>query len=162
MADRLTAAQLAQLTGPTIVPRPRYSITIDGVDFGAYLVSVGSVKWRVANRHPRRSEGLAVPVLEVTLDNTSGLFRIGHPDGPWLTDEERIASVVRVTCTICSPAIVVNDFTGGAEEPSYSDSGEVRLGILHPLSMAEQRVWQREDQTSDWDTTTTTTRDATP
>lgn len=142
--------------------RPRYTLTIDGVDYSSRIISAGKVKWKLANRHPKRTGSISIPILSMRLDNTDGLFTIGNADGPWQTDEERRASVIVATVTICSPAKVVNSFTGSADEPFYDDAGEVELGIVHPLKMAEDRVWQREDSSSDWATGTTITRDKNP
>lgn len=162
MADRLTAAQLAQLTGPEVVPRPRYTLTIDSMDYSAYLIAPGKVKWQISNYHPLKQRGLRVPILPLKMDNRDGLFTVGNADGPWATQTEREESVVVLTVKVCSPAATVLSFTGGPRQPHYDDKGYCYLEVEHPLKMASERIWSREDSSESFQSTTTSSLDLTP
>jgi len=159
VADRLTAEQLAQCTGPSPMTRPRHTLTIDAVDYSDRLILSGKVKWKLTNRHPKRTGNIPIPIASLKMNNGDGLLTVGNAAGPWPTDEARRASVIVSTITICSPAKTVDSFTGSADEPFYDDDGNVEVGIVHPLKMAEDREWQRDDSTSDWNTVNTITRD---
>lgn len=162
MADRLTADQLAQLTGPEVVSRPRYTLTIDSVDYTDYLITAGKVKWQITNYHPLKQRALRVPILPLKVDNRDGLFTVGNASGPFTTETDRVEAVVVLTVKICSPALTVLSFTGGPRQPHYDDKGYCYLEIEHPLKMASERVWSREDSSESFYSTTTSTLDLTP
>lgn len=162
MSDRLTAEQLSQLTGPTITARPRHTLTIDSTDYSDRIIKMGRVKWQLFNRHPKKPGTFNVPVQTLVVDNRDGLFTVGNADGPWPTEEDRRTSKVQTTTTICSPAITINDFTGAVRPLTHASDGTLTLEIEHPLKLAHERVWKREDKTSDFQTSTTVDRTAAP
>ena len=162
MADRLNGSQIEQLTGPDVRAHVRHSLTIDGVDYSERIIKAGKVKWTLCNRHPKRQGSLVINTQSLILDNRDGRLTVGNTAGPWATEQDRLDSKCVARTKICSPALTVHDFTGAVRSLTQQSDGTLVLEIEHPLKMAHDRVWKREDKTSDFETSTTITRDATP
>ena len=153
MADRLTASEIEQLTGPDVLARPRYTLAIDAVDYASRIIKFGKVKWQLCNRHPKVPGKLLINAQSLVLDNRDGVFAIGSANGPWATEKERQESTVIAIMYIGSPRRCVHSFTGAVRSIMYQDNGTVVLEIEHPLKMAHDRRWKREDSSSDFNTT---------
>ena len=107
MADRLSAEQLAQLSGGHVQTHRVVTFTIDAVDYSDRLLKVGRRRDRIHNRHPNKEGNLATPVMSLKLNNIDGLLSVGNPDGPFPTDQARRDAVIVVTVSMCSPAKIM-------------------------------------------------------
>lgn len=150
MADRFTASQLEQLRTGDV--RATYKCELLNTALGTVDVSdrtskYGRSKTRLFNDHPKSRQGYLHPVAQVVLLNFDGYLNVGNAAGPWPTFEDFDESRVRITITVCDPAVTVLVYEGFAKRPQASSIGaDVKLDLLHPLSAAADTKWKREDR----------------
>lgn len=148
MADRLTAAQLADFTGLVMNKKVTRVATIDNDSISATVITDlvkewGSIKYELFNKHPDDQGKLRFPVTTIVVDNSQGYFSRGGTAFPGGKSDFE-STTLRIQITVSG--ITLMDFTGQVKEPEYDSSKVVRLVTEHPLTAITRRKWGRDDQ----------------
>lgn len=148
MADRLTATQMSEFTGPNVRKKVTRTATIDNdaitaTDISSRVTKWGEIQFKLFNRYPGDRQGLHIPVVTVEVDNSDGYFDPGGTVWPNGVDDIE-GTTLRVQVVVGSTTFV--DFTGLVLQPEYSNRKLVGLVAEHPLVAMGQRTWMREDR----------------
>ena len=153
MADRLTAAQMAELSQRNIrVQITRMAtLTNNSGSWGLSDTQIkgwGKSKFEVYNKHPNDRGRLRFPTFSLTADNSDGDWDLGgkyFPNGR----SDLFSSTMRLQIvTSFSDGTFFNnlDFYGQLKEPEYDETGVVTLIVEHPLTSLTGRKWDRTDR----------------
>ena len=154
MADILSADELASAKLRNLRHKVNRVAVLDNDAITSTVISDRVMKWNklkfeAYNKHPDARGNLWIPFVSIQAENSDGAFDPGgtyFPNGRSDFESTTLLVIITVDWDGTSGSHTVLNFTGNVREPELDPSGYVNLVAEHPMAMAKQRIWVREDR----------------